>query len=101
LNVSNSSLPGASLFDGVAPDDWTGTLRLLAAALPDDGPAIIVLDEFPWLCASSPDLEGALQVAWDRVFERRPGVSRSGFAVDDLDHAYTPADLVAAWRTVS
>ena len=29
------------------------------------------------------------------------GVSRSGFAVDDLDRAYTPADLVAAWRTIS
>ena len=72
LEAASSSLPGASLFDGVAPGDWTGALRLLAAALPDDGPAIIVLDEFPWLCASSPDLEGALQVAWDRVFERRP-----------------------------
>src|ERR1700729_230448 len=51
---------------------FTGALRLLAAALPDDGPAIVVLDEFPWLCGSSPDLEGALQVAWDRVFEQRP-----------------------------
>jgi hypothetical protein len=29
------------------------------------------------------------------------GVSRSGFAVDGLDRAYTPADLLAAWRTTS
>jgi uncharacterized protein len=29
------------------------------------------------------------------------GVSRSGFAVDGLDRAYAPADLVAAWRTIS
>ena len=72
LEAAGSSLPGAGLFDGVAPADWTGALRLLAAALPDAGPAIVVLDEFPWLCGSSPDLEGALQVAWDRVFERRP-----------------------------
>lgn len=71
LEAARSSLPGAALFDGVAPDDWAGALRLLAAALPD-GPAIVVLDEFPWLCGSSPDLEGALQVAWDRAFELKP-----------------------------
>ncbi|HWG65456.1 MAG TPA: ATP-binding protein [Streptosporangiaceae bacterium] len=72
VEAAGSSLPGAGLFDGVAPGDWTGALRLLAAALPDAGPAIVVLDEFPWLRGSSPDLEGALQVAWDRVLERRP-----------------------------
>lgn len=71
LEAARSSLPGAGLFEGVVPDGWAGVLRLLAAALPD-GPAVVVLDEFPWLCGSSPDLEGALQVAWDRVFERRP-----------------------------
>lgn len=71
LEAARSSLPGAGLFDGVTSDGWAGALSLLAAALPD-GPAIVVLDEFPWLCESSPDLEGALQVAWDRAFERRP-----------------------------
>lgn len=29
------------------------------------------------------------------------GVSRSGFAVDGLDRTYAPADLVAAWDSVS
>jgi hypothetical protein len=64
---------GASsqLFDGVTPDTWSSALRLVAAALPD-GPAIVVLDEFPWLCESSPSLEGELQVAWDRLLEARP-----------------------------
>jgi uncharacterized protein len=71
LEAARSSLPGASLFDGVVLDGWAGALRLLAAALPD-GPAVIVLDEFPWLCGSSPDLEGALPVAWDRTFESGP-----------------------------
>jgi uncharacterized protein len=71
LEASRSSLPGAGLFDDVVPDGWAAVLRLLAAALPD-GPAVIVLDEFPWLCASSPDLEGALQVAWDRILELKP-----------------------------
>ena len=69
--AARSSLPGAALFDGVTPDSWSSALRLIAAALPD-GPAIVVLDEFPWLCESSPELEGALQVAWDRTFERSP-----------------------------
>jgi len=36
------------------------------------GPAIVVLDEFPWLAQSSPSLEGALQAVWDRVFEAKP-----------------------------
>lgn len=71
FEAARSSLPGASLFDGVVLDGWAGALRLLAAALPD-GPAVIVIDEFPWLCGTSPDLEGALQVAWDRVFELKP-----------------------------
>lgn len=69
--AAQSSLPGAGLFEEVTLDGWAGALRLLAAALPD-GPAVIVFDEFPWLCETGPDLEGALQVAWDRVFERRP-----------------------------
>lgn len=71
LEAAGSSLPGARLFDGVLPDGWSGALGLLAAALPQE-PAVVVLDEFPWLCGSSPDLEGALQVAWDRTFERKP-----------------------------
>jgi AAA+ ATPase superfamily predicted ATPase len=71
LEAAGSSLPGADVFDGTVPDSWSGALRLLASALPD-GPAVIVLDEFPWLRESSPDLESALQVAWDRIFERKP-----------------------------
>lgn len=70
-DASRSGLPGSSLFADARPDKWSAILRLLAAALPD-GPAIVVLDEFPWLCQSSPSLEGELQVAWDRLLERKP-----------------------------
>jgi uncharacterized protein len=66
-----SSLPGRAVFEGVTPDGWAGAFRLLASALPH-GAAVVVLDEFPWMCQSSPALEGALQVAWDREFERKP-----------------------------
>jgi AAA+ ATPase superfamily predicted ATPase len=69
--AGRSTLPGRSLFDGTAPESWSSALRLLATALPD-GPAIVVLDEFPWLRESSPSLEGELQVAWDRLLERKP-----------------------------
>lgn len=69
--ATRSSLPGAAVFDAVAPEGWAGALRLIAAALPN-GPAIVVLDEFPWLCETSPELEGALQVEWDRTFEAHP-----------------------------
>jgi AAA+ ATPase superfamily predicted ATPase len=66
-----STLPSAAVFEGVTPDGWAGALELIASALPD-GPAIVVFDEFPWMCQHSPSLEGALQVAWDRSFESRP-----------------------------
>lgn len=69
--AARSSLPGASVLEGVTPDSWAGAFRLIASALPD-GPAIVVFDEFPWMCQSSPALEGALQVAWDRTLESRP-----------------------------
>jgi hypothetical protein len=62
----SATLPGASVFDGVAPGTWSAALRLIASSLPD-GPAIVVFDEFPWMCEASPSLEGELQVAWDRV----------------------------------
>src|ERR1700742_4561763 len=52
LETAGSSLPGAALFDDVAPDGWAAALRLVAGTLPD-GPALIILDEFPWLCESS------------------------------------------------
>ncbi|WP_246115497.1 ATP-binding protein [Trebonia kvetii] len=73
MEAARSSLPGASLFEGVTLDGWAGAFQLIAAALPD-GPAIVILDEFPWLCESTPGLEGALQVAWDRVLEARPAL---------------------------
>jgi uncharacterized protein len=67
----SSTLPGRDILTAAAPTTWDGTLRLIAAALPADGPAIVVLDELPWFMIRDPGLEGALQVVWDRVFEAR------------------------------
>lgn len=65
----SSTLPGRDLLVANPPSTWDGALRLIAAALPRDGPAIVVLDEFPWFVERDTGLEGVLQVTWDRVFE--------------------------------
>ncbi|MGH8906999.1 MAG: ATP-binding protein [Egibacteraceae bacterium] len=66
-----STLPGAALFSGVTFESWEPALRLVAGALPE-GPAIVVIDEFPWLIANDPGIEGTLQKLWDTVLEARP-----------------------------
>jgi hypothetical protein len=70
--VRESNLPGRSVFDAVTPHSWDAALRLLLAALPADGPAVIVLDELPYLVAADPDFEATLQKVFDREFSRRP-----------------------------
>ncbi len=64
-----STLPGRDLLTANSPATWDGALRLIAAALPAAGPAVVVLDEFPWFLERDEGLEGTLQVTWDRVFE--------------------------------
>ncbi|MFC0439084.1 ATP-binding protein [Kutzneria buriramensis] len=67
-----SDLPGAALFDGQAPQTWDAALRLLATALPEDRPSVVVLDEMPYLIATDPGFEGTLQKLFDRELSRRP-----------------------------
>ena len=67
-----SDLPGAELFIDAAPPHWEAALRMVAAGLPTQGPALVVLDEFPWLLQSDASLDGALQKVWDTVLEHRP-----------------------------
>lgn len=71
--VSQSDLAGRDLFaEGVAPPTWPSFFRLLAAALPDHEPSVVVIDELPWLLESDPTLEGALQTAWDTLLAKKP-----------------------------
>jgi AAA+ ATPase superfamily predicted ATPase len=67
-----SDLPGAAVFDGQAPRTWDAALRLLASALPDDRPSVVVLDELPYLIATDPGFEGTLQKLFDRELSRHP-----------------------------
>lgn len=68
----SSTLPGKELVSLAHPTNWDAALRLLGAALPSNGPSVVVLDEFPWLLDSDPGLDGTVQVVWDRDLERRP-----------------------------
>jgi len=67
-----SNLPGASAFRDQAPRSWDGALRLLASALPRDRPAVVVLDEMPYLITNDSGFEGSLQKVFDRELSRLP-----------------------------
>lgn len=66
-----SSLTGARLFENQSPADWTAALSLLAAALPDDQPSVVVIDEMPCLIDNDPGFEGSLQAVFDRELSRK------------------------------
>ncbi|WP_402467448.1 ATP-binding protein [Isoptericola aurantiacus] len=70
--VSQAGLPGSDLVAGLTASDWNQALRSLAIALPDDRPAIVVIDELPWLTEQDPELEGALQTVWDQHLSHKP-----------------------------
>lgn len=71
-DARESSLPGRDLLAAGHPADWADALRLLAAALPDNAPSIVVIDEVPYLMDEGHAFEGILQRSWDRYLSRKP-----------------------------
>ena len=70
--LSSSGLPrDPGLVPGDSTASWPDAFRALAAVLPDT-PAVVVLDELPWLAEQDEVFDGALQTAWDRLLSRRP-----------------------------
>jgi hypothetical protein len=67
-----SDLPAADLFRDQRPQTWDAALQLLAQALPEDQPSIVVLDELPYLIEADAGFEGTLQKVFDRELARRP-----------------------------
>jgi uncharacterized protein len=59
-------------FADQSPKSWDAALRLLASALPEDRPSVVVLDEMPYLLANDRGFEGTLQKLFDRELSRRP-----------------------------
>ncbi|MFN8075203.1 MAG: ATP-binding protein [Kineosporiaceae bacterium] len=70
--VAASDLPDSEVAVGQRPASLTAALALLAAALPSDAPAVVVIDEAPWLLERVPGGAGELQRAWDRQLASRP-----------------------------
>ena len=70
--IASSTLPGAAVAAGNTPTTLTAALTLLAAALPDSGPSIVVIDEVPWLLEGMPGGAGELQRVWDRLLAAKP-----------------------------
>nr|WP_269128718.1 ATP-binding protein [Nonomuraea sp. K271] len=70
--ASSSNLPAASVFDVEHPESWHDALSLLARALPEHSPSIVVIDELPYLVKADPTLESVLQKLFDRELSRLP-----------------------------
>lgn len=70
--IRESDLPGRDAAVGVEPQAWDGALRLLDAALPQDGPAVVVVDEFPYLVEEDESVEAVFQKHWDRSLAKKP-----------------------------
>ena len=69
--VGLSNLPGKLVFEDTKPGTWESALRLFMSTLPTSGPAILVIDELPYLTASDPGFDGTLQKMFDGFFSDR------------------------------
>jgi hypothetical protein len=70
--LGESDLPrDGDLVPSGSSGSWPDAFRALASALPDR-PAVVVLDEIPWLAEQDDLFDGALQTAWDRLLVKRP-----------------------------
>jgi AAA+ ATPase superfamily predicted ATPase len=57
-----------------APGNWEAALRLAVAAAPKGQKLLLVLDEFQWLCQSSPEVPSVIQRLWDLEWQRGNGL---------------------------
>lgn len=71
--LARSSLLVGRAATGVTFETWEAALALAVAEVEQAQPAVIVIDEFPYLLETNRDpVEGAFQAGWDRVLSRRP-----------------------------
>lgn len=71
VRESRQPLPSGEGLFPERPLSWRDWLARLSVAAANE-PIVVVLDEFPWLTAQDPSLEGELQAQWDRVLSRLP-----------------------------
>lgn len=70
--VARSSLPLAAAFEGASYDSWPAAIRAASQGIDPARPAVLVVDELPYLSARDPDFTADLQLAWDRILEKLP-----------------------------
>ncbi len=71
--VAGSDMPAADVVrGGLAFDSWDAALALIASTADRSTPAVVVMDEFPYLVEADPTIEGTLQKVWDRRLSRVP-----------------------------
>jgi uncharacterized protein len=107
-------IPNADILFTSAPSGWADALGRLQIAA-QQGPIVVVIDEFPWAAEADPTLEGELQAAWDRhlqhlpvlmilvgsdvtMMERLTSHDRPlyGRAREDVIHAFNPVEVGSA-----
>ncbi|MFR9673531.1 ATP-binding protein [Streptomyces sp. TR06-5] len=71
-DAERSTLPARGLLAAARPADWNAAFEVLSAAIPNDRPSVVVMDELPYLMDPDHAFEGYLQRFWDREFERKP-----------------------------
>ena len=71
--VAGSDLPAAGVVrGGLTFETWDAALTLISSTADRSSPAVVVLDEFPYLVEEDPAIEGTLQKVWDRQLSRVP-----------------------------
>lgn len=70
--LADSDLPAAELVRGASFDTWEAALTIAASGATWERPAIVVVDEFPYLVEREPDIEAVFQKVWDRSFQHAP-----------------------------
>ncbi len=70
--VAQSTLPAAPTFEGVSFESWTAAIRAAVQGIDPARPAILVIDELPYLAGEDAGFTADLQRAWDRLLEKTP-----------------------------
>jgi len=70
--VAQSTLPAAPTLAGASFDSWTVAIRAAVQGIDPARPAILVIDELPYLAEEDRGFAADLQQAWDRLLEKTP-----------------------------
>jgi AAA+ ATPase superfamily predicted ATPase len=71
--LATSTLPASeTVRAGAGFDSWSAALRLARQGATRERPAIIVIDELPYLVEADPGVAADIQEAWDRELQHRP-----------------------------